>query len=186
MARLRIVGVVLAIFCATVAEAQTSALTGHVTGHIGVGHGGDVQSAGLTVGGSLAVLEANGWGAEVDLGHMTRFANDVFDESGITTAMVNAFGIWSHPTVRPFGAAGVGLIRVRASGFDDEPTLTRSDWGVDVGGGVLVMLNDAVGIRGDLRYFRYLQRHDDLPLTDGGFFDFWRSSVGVTWTWPIR
>jgi hypothetical protein len=185
VARLRIVLVVLAISGPTAAAAQTSEVTGHITGHLGVGHGGDIQSAGLTVGGTLAVLEADGWGAEVELGHTTRFANELFDESGITTAMVNALGMWPHPTVRPFGAGGVGVIRVRASGFGDEPSLTRTDWGLNLGGGVLVMLNDAVGIRGDVRYFRYFQRHDDLPLTNGGFFDFWRSSVGVTWTWPI-
>jgi hypothetical protein len=48
------------------------------------------------------------------------------------------------------------------------------------------MFDDATGVRGDVRYFRYLQRHDDLPLRDNGFFDYWRTSIGVTFAWPIR
>ena len=50
-----------------------------------------------------------------------------------------------------------------------------------MGGGVLGYINDHVGIRGDVRYFRSLQDHDpeglDLGLSD---FHFWRASVGVT------
>ena len=100
--------------------------------------------------------------------------------------LVNALYIQPHPLVRPYGAAGVGLLRVRASIVGEQTVVNRTDWGLDAGGGVVVMFNDAVGLRGDVRYFRYFQRHDDLPLINDGFFDFWRTSVGVTWTWPIR
>jgi hypothetical protein len=64
--------------------------------------------------------------------------------------------------------------------FDD---VSSNDFGVNVGGGVIGYLNDRVGIRGDLRYFRSLRDTDadeddvDFELAD---FSFWRATVGVT------
>jgi len=40
-------------------------------------------------------------------------------------------------------------------------------------------------VRGDVRYFRFLESHPDLLLTSNGF-DFWRVSIGATFSWPIR
>jgi len=53
---------------------------------------------------------------------------------------------------------------------------------VNVGGGVMAALNDRIGFRGDLRYFRSLQDSDagddiDLDLTG---FNFWRGTLGVS------
>ena len=172
---------------ASTVAAQPTPITGMLSGHLGVAAGGDTDNVGLTPAASVAVIESNGWGAEIDLGHTWRFAGDAFAESGITTLMVNVIGLWTSTTIRPFGTAGVGLLRVHAALADgDAAAVNRTDWGFNAGGGVLIMLDDKVGVRGDLRYLRYFQRHPDLPMTDSGFFDFWRTSIGVTWTWPIR
>ena len=177
----------LVLLAARSAAAQPGgAVDGVISGHIGVTSGGDAGSAGVTLAGSMAVIESSGWGAEIDLGHSRGFAGDPFEDSEITTVMINAFGIWPRTRVRPFGTGGVGLIRVHAAPIGGGPSLSRTDWGFNGGAGVMYALNDAVGIRGDLRYFRYFQRHDDLPQSDDGYFDFWRTSVGVTWSWPIR
>ena len=48
------------------------------------------------------------------------------------------------------------------------------------------MLNDAFGIRGDVRYLRLFERHDDIPFVNNGYFDYWRTSIGLTWTWPMK
>jgi hypothetical protein len=42
------------------------------------------------------------------------------------------------------------------------------------------------GIRGDVRYFRLFDRPEGLVLRDTGFFDYWRISIGATFSWPIR
>jgi hypothetical protein len=170
---------------ASVASAQITAVTGILTGHIGAARGGDITAGGLTPGASIAIVETTGIGAELDFAH-TRTFSDVFDDSAITSFMVNALGLWPHPTLRPFLEGGIGLVRVRAALDNGQAVVSRTDWGINAGGGVLFMFNDAVGVRGDLRYFRLLQRHDDIPLNDPGFFDFWRASVGVSWTWPVR
>jgi hypothetical protein len=165
--------------------AQTSIYTGMLTPHVGVAHSGDIQDPGVTPGASLSVAEIGGFGAELDLSHTRRFDESRFVESGITALMINALGMLPDETVRPFIVVGVGLLRVRTSLEAGQPAASRTDWGFSAGGGLLYMLNEAYGIRGDVRYFRYFQRHDDLPLLDNGFFDFWRTSIGVTLAWPI-
>ncbi len=166
--------------------AQSAIYTGMLTPHVGAAHSGDIEDSGVTPGMSLTVVELGRLGAELDLSHALQFDDSRFAESGITSLMINVLGMSPDETARPFVVAGVGLLRVRASLADGESIASRTDWGFNAGGGLLYMVNEAVGIRGDVRYFRYFQRHDDLPLVDDGYFDFWRTSVGVTFAWPIR
>jgi hypothetical protein len=173
---------------AAFAQRTTTNFTGFATVLIGGTHGGDAADTGWTPGASVAVIEANGWGAEIDLGHAREFDSSRFEESGITTLMFNATGVWSNPTalVRPYLVVGAGLIRVRACPVECVDGTNRTDAGFDAGAGAFVIFNEIIGARFDMRYFRYLQRHDDLPLTDNGFFDFWRTSIGITFQWPVR
>jgi hypothetical protein len=166
--------------------AQPALYTGMLTPHIGVAAGGDVRGGATTPGVSLAVLDESGLGAELDLGHSRSVNADRFSSSAITSLMINAVGIWTRFRVQPFVLAGAGILRVRAEIPEIGLITSRTDLGMSAGAGGLYMLNDIAGIRGDLRYFRYFQRHDDLPLLDNGFFDYWRTSVGVTLAWSIR
>jgi len=159
--------------------------TGLASAHMGSVNGGDVREGGLTVAGSMAVVEDNGLGAELDLGHTQRFDDGLFDESSVSTLMLNFAAVWPHPNIRPFGTGGAGVLRARASGTEGE-VRTRTDAAFNVGGGLLYMFNDVFGVRGELRYFRYFDRHDDLRRADDGHFDFWRTTVGATLAWPIR
>jgi opacity protein-like surface antigen len=133
-------------------------------------------------------------GFEVDFGWSPNFFEDTardrnfeFGDSNVTTLMGNL--LLSAPPgkgVRPYGSAGLGLIRASVSSagnlFND---LNTNDFGVNVGAGVNGQFNDNVGIRGDIRYFRSLQDNEpdgelDLGLSN---FDFWRGTVGVTFRW---
>jgi len=133
-------------------------------------------------------------GFEVDFGWSPNFfentvgpGNFEFGDSNVTTLMGNVLigapiGGQSGPGIRPYGSAGVGLIRSHVNGgsfFDD---LNTNDFGLNIGGGVQGFFNDNVGVRGDIRYFRSLQdkvadNEFDLGLAD---FDFWRATVGLT------
>jgi opacity protein-like surface antigen len=133
-------------------------------------------------------------GFEVDFGWSPNFFENTagtgdfdFGDSNVTTLMANLvvgapIGGQSGPGIRPYGSAGLGLIRSHVDGgglFDD---LDSNDLGFNIGGGVHGFFNDNIGIRGDLRYFRSLQDNEpddefDLALSD---FDFWRATVGVT------
>ena len=133
-------------------------------------------------------------GFEVDFGWSPNFfentigpRNFEFGDSNVTTLMGNVLigapiGGQSGPGIRPYGSAGVGLIRSRVSGGDFFDDLNTNDFGINIGGGVHGFFNDNVGIRGDIRYFRSLQdkvadNQFDLGLAD---FDFWRATVGLT------
>jgi hypothetical protein len=172
----------------SVAQQPRNAITGFATVFGGISFAGDVEDPGWTPGASVAIVESNGFGAEVDFSHSFRFDNDRFTESGITSLMLNFTGIWNDPAalIRPYFVVGAGLIRVRACVADCRLDAHRSDFGFDAGAGVFVLVDEIVGVRGDVRYFRYADRHSDFPLTDDSFFDFWRVTGGVTFSWPVR
>jgi opacity protein-like surface antigen len=133
-------------------------------------------------------------GFEIDFGWSPNFfedtvgdANFEFGDSNVTTLMGN-FLLSAPPGsgIRPYGSAGLGLIRAQISSaaglFND---ISTNDLGVNFGGGINGNFSDNFGIRGDIRYFRSLQDNEpdnDLDL-DLGSFDFWRGTVGLTFRW---
>lgn len=173
-------------FLPAAAPAQTvsNAFTGFATVSVGAAHHGDLGETSFMPGASVAVTDPNGFGAELDLAHTGGFDSERFSESSITTFTVNATWTWPRvdALVRPYLVGGAGVLRVRACGATCD---SRTDWAADAGGGAFVLLNELVGVRGDIRYFRYLDDHSDL-VTGDGFFDFWRTSVGVVFSWPVR
>ena len=180
------------LFVLSGAEAQAQAsggtFTGFATGSIGLARGGDVADSGWTPGGSIAIYDPSGWGAELDLAYVREFDKARFLESSVTSLMLNVTGIFRDEValVRPYLVGGVGLLRARVCAAGCLTAVSRTDVGFDAGGGVFVLFNEAFGARGDVRYFRNLQKDVDLPLTDNGFLDFWRISIGATISWPIR
>jgi hypothetical protein len=177
----------LVVVCAAgSAEAQSFNFTGLITGHLGVSGTNDVHDRAVTPGASMAVLDDNGLGAEVDIAHFNDFDSTLFADSSVTSAMLNLIVMSQRPVLRPFVVAGLGVMRVRGDIFEGVPSFGRTEGGWNAGGGALFMVNEDVGIRGDARYFRHFSRHADVPLAGDGVLDFWRASVGVTLAWPIR
>jgi opacity protein-like surface antigen len=151
-------------------------------------------------GGSLATMGGGVFGLEFDFSYAPNFFQlteggedfEFFDvNSSLTTLMGNVIigvpiGGTGGPGVRPYAAAGIGLMRANIEFEDLFENLSSNDLGVNFGGGINVFFTDNIGLRGDIRYFRGLQNEDepdDEPL-DLSFnlddFDFWRATVGVT------
>jgi opacity protein-like surface antigen len=145
-------------------------------------------------GGSIGWMGNGIVGFEVDFGYAPNFFestagdNDfTFGDSNVTTLMANVIvgapiGGQTGPGVRPYGSAGLGLIRTHVDGGQLFNDLSANDLGFNIGAGVHGFFNDTFGIRGDVRYFRSLQDNDaeddfDLALSD---FNFWRATVGLT------
>ena len=185
MVRLRLALTVVGVFIASAAHAQPALYTGLITAHLGASAGGDVEGRAVTPGASMSVVDDGGLGGEIDIGHSRAIDETRFSSSAITSFTVNAIGMWKASVVRPFVVGGVGLLRVRAERPDVGLAVSRTDWAFDAGAGVHYMFNDIFGLRGEVRYFRFMQRHDELPLRDNGFFDYWRTSIGATFSWPI-
>jgi hypothetical protein len=166
------------------AYAQNPAMgsfTGLFTPFVAVTTGGEVNDPRFTLGASLAVQDQTGWGAELDLGHSSnvRAGGLVLDA---TTYMVNASWVSPKGRLRPFGTAGAGIVQLEGCGSCNRPSRTH-DLGWTAGAGLLAVVNDVVGVRGDARYFFASADHFDLQRPDN--VRFWRVSVGVTLMWVI-
>lgn len=180
---------VLGLIALSPASAQTTG--GLVTPFIGVVTNTPTDENRTVYGGSFGVTGPV-VGFEVDLGYAPNFfeLDDDFGELGssgsVTTVMGNLLIGAPLGRVRPYGTVGAGLMRSNLELLDFFDDLSRNDFGINYGGGVMVFLSDNVGIRGDIRQFRSLQ-NDDLdddfpePLDfELGDFTFWRATAGVT------
>jgi len=155
---------------------------GLFTAHIGAATGDDVSEPRLTAGASVSVQEQTGWGAELDFGR-TSDASSGAQVLDLTTYMANAAWVRPAGSIRPFGIAGAGIMQINGCDTPCTRAATTYDFGLTVGGGVLALLNDAVGVRGDARYFFASADHPDLRRPDN--FGFWRISIGATLMWAI-
>jgi len=145
----------------------------------------------LTYGGSVAFLGAGIAGFELDLGYSPNFfgsdSNDdlnLVGDGNVTTLMANFMLAAPKAPVRPYGSFGLGLIRTNFDISDPTNLLddSSSNLGFDVGGGVMVAINDNIGIRGDVRFFRRVNNNSDNDSVNVSLdsFKFWRGTVGVT------
>lgn len=173
------------VLAATAADAQPMIFTEMVTGHIGVASSGDVRDAAVSPGASIAVLDESGVGVEADVSHAGDFDAVQFTDSSLTTLMLNLVAVYPHERIRPFALAGAGIIRVRGA-FPGQAAVAQTDTAWDAGGGVLYMLNEAFGVRGDVRYFRQFGRQQTFAFGGDGRLNFIRTSIGVTYSWPLR
>jgi hypothetical protein len=166
------------------AEAQMTmkAFQGFFTGHVGMGVGGDASNPVFTPGATASVQEANGWGAELDFGYSPDLEAGG-SELEVATYMFN--GNWVQPRgrLRPFGAAGLGVIQADGCAVPCTRPSKTYDLGLTLGGGAQFLANDLIGFRADVRYFRTLADHPDLNRPD--HLAFWRLSLGVTLAWTI-
>jgi hypothetical protein len=158
---------------------------GLLTGHIGAAHGGDVRGATAAPGLSLAVIDQSGLGAELDLWHVLSLDGAEQDRSSATALMLGFTAVFAHhERIRPFLVVNAGVLRVRAL-LDGDSRATRTDPAIGGGAGVSYVLNELFQIRGDIRYVRHLQRQAALAPIAKGHFDLWRTSVGLTYVWPV-
>jgi opacity protein-like surface antigen len=150
----------------------------------------------LSWGGTLTWMGAGIAGFEVDFGYTPEFffnENDTdidfIGDGAVTTLMGNVVigipvGGQTGPGIRPYGTAGIGWMRASVDDIIDEFDIDDNSWGFNLGGGVMGMFTDNVGIRGDLRYFRSFRTdvRDDIGDLDFDLsgLNYWRGSVGVT------
>ena len=179
---------VLGLFVSTPAAAQTT-----LTPFTGVTFGGDTTENRWVYGGVLGF--GSGTGVDIDFGYSPNFFgnDDPFGELdgklNITTLMFNIrFGGGKPTGVSPFVSGGAGLMRASVSSpgdlFDE---ISRNDFALNAGGGLVGYFNGHVGLRGEVRYFRSLQGESgadgiiiDPRDFDLGDFSFWRGTVGLS------
>jgi len=198
--RRRILLTVLVVACgAAPAQAQWV-----VTPYLGSNFG-DVEKGKGGIGGSVAYfggrvalefdLERH-WHffKDSDLGNTGRQLAEDIDTRG-TSVMGNLLvpiRIKRAPNWRPYGTAGLGVIRATFKGTVNQADVHQNDLAFNLGGGVMHRLGSRVGLRGDLRYFRaFADEGRTLPAGQrgdlSGFYrdyGFLRVTFGVTLGFP--
>ena len=81
---------------------------------------------------------------------------------------------------RPYGTAGLGVIRAWVDSTVDEFDTHQNNLGFNLGGGVIYSLSRRIGLRGDVRYFHALVDEDKREGAFTTDYGFWRTTVGVT------
>jgi opacity protein-like surface antigen len=171
---------------------------GYIVPFIGANFGGEVgRPLGVAVrdrnvatfGVGVGSMSGGIFGVELDLGYTSRFYQESAAVSGgnnlLTVMPALILGIpvggQSGAGVRPYVLAGAGLVR-RNVDFGSLDSLSASDLGYTLGGGLMIFLADHVGVRGDVRYIRNF-KIDDFSLTgvsvERGTFNVGRASAGV-------
>lgn len=198
----RIAPVLLGVLLISPATASADVL---FTPFVGANVGGSSSSPLLNLAGdpsrtnfgaSAAIMSGGIFGLEADFGYTPRFfGTDVpiagvpvtIAQNRVITAMANlTAGVplqgRSGVGIRPYGVAGVGLIRQQIDVAGGLLGYTANDLGYDVGGGLMIFFGRHVGLRGDVRHFRSVGGNtvSDLIDLEPGAFNFTRTSVGIT------
>jgi len=113
-----------------------------------------------------------------------------YGENGVTTIMGNIvvagggsrgrFGA-RRGALRPYVSGGVGVMHEVVTTPVIANRISNNDLGLNLGAGVMAFTGRAVGVRGDLHYYRDLKDTQSGNTTniDFGAFHFWRASVGI-------
>jgi hypothetical protein len=102
------------------------------------------------------------------------------DAMGFMGNVVLPIRMQGAPKWRPYGTAGLGVIRA----WTNEKDRHQNNLGFNGGGGVMYSLSKHVGLRGDLRYFRVLvdeNTREGVLFRDYGFL---RVSFGISVEFP--
>ncbi len=124
-------------------------------------------------------------GVEGEFGHSPSFYGAGAGTSGVMELMANVvlgipFG-GEGAGLRPYGVAGVGVIRQHVAGRPGFADATSNNAAWDMGVGMMGLFSSHVGLQGEVRYFR---NFDANSSTSGvslaqGTFNFTRASVGL-------
>lgn len=147
------------------AAPRPAAAQGFISPFIGFDYGGDSGCPTATncedkhsnlgvAGGKLGAIA----GAEVEFAYARDFFGDTPGvDSSVLTLMTNVIVGPRIGLIRPFVLGGVGLIKSHVE-LDAGSLLDSSNnFGWNIGGGVMVMFGDHVGVRGDIRRFKSFQ-----------------------------
>lgn len=162
---------------------------GFVTPFIGYNFGGDSGCPNVT---NCADKKLNAGVAVGTVGDLVGFeeefayAKDFFGDapefsSSVFTLMSNLMIVPTIGPVRPYVLGGLGLIKTHVK-LSPSSLLTaaNNNLGWDVGGGIMALFGEHIGVRGDIRYFHAFQDLTVVGFTLGDSkLDFGRASVGL-------
>ncbi|OFW18841.1 MAG: hypothetical protein A3H97_14320 [Acidobacteria bacterium RIFCSPLOWO2_02_FULL_65_29] len=162
---------------------------GFISPFIGFDFGGDAGCPNLSncedkkinVGVAFGAM-GNVLGIEEEIAYAPNFFGDAPGlSSSVLTLMTNVMLVPKMGPVRPYVLAGIGLIKSHVELTTGSVfTTDNNNLGWDIGGGLILLVGDHVGVRGDLRYFHSFQDLSVLGFTLGDTkINYGRASAGV-------
>jgi opacity protein-like surface antigen len=156
-----------------------------LTPFAGKAFSGSLDTSRTTYGGSLAFLGGGVLGFEAEFGYVKNFFGDLdiseaVDSNSVQSLSANLMVSVPSGSLRPYGAAGLSLLRPALTGRSGFVVVDQDKVGYNIGGGLLILFSDHVGLRGDLRYFRTfgdISSGNEISL---GPLDYWRGIGGLT------
>jgi outer membrane protein with beta-barrel domain len=166
---------------------------GLIVPFVGADFGGDAgscegitpcESKQLTWGIGVSFMVGGVIGFEGEFAHAPRFFGEgsARADNYVMTFMGNVLvGVPLGP-VRPYAVGGLGVIHtdINESSVGAYNAFSNNSLGMSVGGGLIGLFSQHVGLRGDLRYLRTLE---DITFPsfqlESKSLDFWRGSIGM-------
>jgi hypothetical protein len=174
-------GLTLTAFLPALVSADI-ALTPFVGSTFGGGAKDDFgKSSHLVYGATLTSLGHGPLGFEIDGQYSPHFFGGD-PNSNVTSLMAEILVGGGDPKgLRFYACGGAGLLKSKVTGQAQFFDADRNSFGITVGGSVIAPLSHALGLKGDVRYFRGLTNvkpdtADEIDLTG---FHFWRVSGGL-------
>jgi opacity protein-like surface antigen len=171
------------------------------TPHFGTTFGADTHgNKHPTMGGSIALFDDTSFGWEADVSFAPNFFRGRFGTVDFTGSRSNVLTVMGNAVVsmpiagqyrdrlRPYGTGGLGFMQMHVESPIERNFFKSTVWepGWNAGGGILALITNRVGVRGDVRYIRSFQNRRgswtqgiDFDVAPGSF-DFFRATAGVT------
>jgi hypothetical protein len=157
-----------------------------LTPFVGTTLGGGAQddfgkSSHLVYGATLTSMGSGPLGFEIDAQYSPHFFGGASD-SNVSSLMGEILVGGGDPKgLRFYACGGAGLLKSKVTGQAQFFDTDRNSFGITAGGSVIAPLTGALGLKGDVRYFRGLTNvkassPNDIDLTG---FHFWRVSGGL-------
>jgi len=162
---------------------------GFISPSIGYNFGGnagcrsatDCEDKNWNWGGSIGSLGSL-FGFEAELTYEGDFTGDRPDHrTTVTTGMANFMLAPKISIVQPYGLIGVGLIKTKVEDKILNVSDSENQIGWTIGGGVVIYLQQHVGVKGDIRYYHSFESLDLLgfDVLRGNKIDFGRAGLGL-------
>jgi hypothetical protein len=173
------------------ASAREAAAQGFISPSVGYNFGGnagcrsatDCRDKNWNLGIGIGALGGIA-GFEFELMYDDEFFGETGDQSSSVLTMMGNFMLApKFGPIQPYGLVGMGAIKTSLEIAGDAVEEERTQFGWDIGGGLIIFFGEHVGLRGDLRYFHSFETLDlfdlNLPFDDDERLDFGRASAAV-------
>lgn len=145
-------------------------------------------NAKFALGGMAGFLSDDLLGVEADAAYVPRFfersTGQIVARSHVLTVMGNVMVAMPRSvtgySLRPFVSGGAGLMHISINDVLQIVAVDTNLFGVNVGGGAVGPLSNALDVRFDLRWFKSVTSGGQRQLRPGPPLAFWRAAIGLT------